>query len=289
MSFIDDAMRWATMPVPGPGTPDEHQKVLDAMSIEELATTWRALQHVGIRDRTEGTWAAMRYFDHLPHEAPERAYALALEVLRTETDLSVLMQLNDKFMLALVGTHGESLIDRIEAEATSNERLRWLLGGVHNWADSEGVRARLKAIADVAAWRADRDAHNEPADYIDFPALSTAELAQVWVEQNLKLDKDRDDNWSTLFDYQCDLVNNEPDQAIDLVVEILKIEASAPLHGLLAAGLLEDSIGFNTIDRIEREATVDESFRRLLGGVWYWNAPPDLKSRLDAIVQGRHW
>ena len=40
------------------------------------------------------------------------------------------MQLNEKFMLSLMYAHGESVIDRIEAEAKDNARLRWLLGGI---------------------------------------------------------------------------------------------------------------------------------------------------------------
>jgi hypothetical protein len=290
VSFIEDAKKWATMPAPGPGASDEHQKLLDAMPVEDLASTWRALQHVGIRDRTDGTWATTLYFDRLPHEAPERAYAMVLEILRTEFDKSVLMHLNDKLMLVLVGDpHGTLLIDRMEAEAKTNARLRWLIGGCAWWASDADVKARLATVGDAEAWRADRDAHDEPGQRIDFEGLTVPELARAWVEQNFKLDKDRDDNWSALFDYQCDLVNHEPDKAIDLVLEILKIEDSVPLHPLLAAGMLEDAIGRNTIDRIEREAAANDKFRDLLGGVWYWNEPDDLKARLDAIVQGRHW
>jgi hypothetical protein len=290
VSFIDDARKWATMPVPGAREADQHQKLLDAMPVEELASTWRALQHVGVRDRTEGTWATTLYFDRLPHDAPERAYAMVLEVLRTEFDKSVLMQLNNKLMLVLVGDpHGATLIERMEADARTMPQLRWLIGGCAWWGGDEDIKARLRAIGDTQAWRADRDARDEPALRIDFEALSTPALARAWVEQNFKLDKDRDDNWSALFDYQCELVNHEPDKAIDLILEILKIEGSEPLHPLLAAGLLEDAIGRNTIDRIEREAAANHKFRDLLGGVWYWNEPEDLKTRLDAIVKGQHW
>ena len=55
------------------------------------------------------------YFDRLPHDAPDRALDLALEVLRTESDKPTLMQLNDKFMLSLLYAHGDAVIDRIEA------------------------------------------------------------------------------------------------------------------------------------------------------------------------------
>jgi hypothetical protein len=58
---------------------------------------------------------------------------------------------------------------------------------------------------------------------------------------------------------------------------------------VLAAGLIEDVIGLDTIDRIEREAAANERFRDLLGGVWYFNEAPELRARLDAIVKGRNW
>jgi len=54
---------------------------------------------------------------------------------------------------------------------------------------------------------------------------------------------------------------------------------------LLAAELVEDVIAEDTIERIEREATADERFRHLLGGVWYANKGAALKARLDAIVK----
>ena len=53
---------------------------------------------------------------------------------------------------------------------------------------------------------------------------------------------------------------------------------------LLAAGPLEDVISMETIDRIEREASVIKRFHDLLGGVWYYRAPDELKARLDALV-----
>ncbi len=77
----------------------------DAMSIDQLAEIWRALQHVGLRDQTEGTWDSTLYFDALPHNEPERALDLVLAVLRTEQDQLVLMQLGDKFTTSLIHAH----------------------------------------------------------------------------------------------------------------------------------------------------------------------------------------
>jgi uncharacterized protein DUF6869 len=86
-----------------------------------------------------------------------------------------------------------------------------------------------------------------------------------------------------MMDYERDLREGYPDRAIDLIVEILKIETN-PMLSLLAAGPLEDVIGMETIDRIEREASADKRFHDLLGGVWYYRAPDVLKARLDALV-----
>jgi uncharacterized protein DUF6869 len=90
-------------------------------------------------------------------------------------------------------------------------------------------------------------------------------------------------------DYESDLREEDPDKAIDLIVEILKIEANPVMLSLLAAGLLEDVIGMETIDRIEREAAVNERFPDLLGGVWYYRASDELKARLDVLVGQNRW
>jgi hypothetical protein len=287
--FIEDAKNWATIPLPGSQAPNEQHKIFDAMSIDQLAEIWRALQHVGLRDQTDGTWDTTLYFDALPHNQPERALDLALAVLRTEQDMPVVVQLGDKFMGSLIHAHAETLIGRIEREAAGNPKLRWLLGSAHWWASSNPMKERLAAIADVEGWRADRDALKARSARVDFPNLTPVELATVWIEQSGKPEKDQDDVWSELRDYERDLVDNEPDRMLDMILEILKIETNPRLLGFLAAGPLEDVISMVTIDRVEREAAANEGFRHLLGGVWYFRASDELKARLDAIVKDDRW
>ena len=288
MSFIDDAKAWATMPVPGPGTPDETQKTFDAMPVGELASLWCALQRVGLRDQTEGTWAATLYFDRLPHDQPGRALDVVLAVLATEADKSVVMELNGRLMIALVNAHAASVVDRIEAEARRNPRLRWLLGGAYWWTSDEAVKARFEVIADEDAWRADEEAHNTPAEAIDFPRLTVAELARVWLDQHGKPYKDHDANWQALCDYERELIESDPDKVLDVILAILAIETNPAVLGLLSAGLLEDVISMDVIDRVEREAKSNERFRELLCGVWYSRVGEELKERLDAIVKKPH-
>jgi hypothetical protein len=234
--FIKDAANFATMPIPGAETPAEQTALFDAMPIGELADTWRALQHVGLRDKTDGTWTTFRYFDALPHEQPDRALDLMLSVLKRETDTSVLMQLGDKFTPALLIAHGPALIDRLEREAADNPGLRWLLGSVIWWTEDEALEARLWAIADKDGWRAVSDAHEERNPQIDFARLSPAELAKVWIAQNECPDKDRDRNWSALRDYEASLREDDPERALAIIREVLKIETNGKCSAISPPG-----------------------------------------------------
>ena len=283
MSFIEEAKAAATMAVPGPGAPDDVQAPFDAMPIAELAARWRMLQYVAIRQQTEETFAAARYFSGLPHDAPARAYDLALAVLAAETDLSVRLRLHDLFS-TLIHAHGASLVDRIVADAADNAALRWLLGGGCWWTQDKALEARLAAAADVEAFRADYAAHNTRNPPIDFDSLSIDELARVWVDQTDKPFKDHDHNWQSFQDYQRELIEYDPDLAFDLVVAVLGIETNPFLLSVLAAGLLEDVIDMPVIDRVEREAAADPRFLALLRGVWYSRKPDEVRARLDAIL-----
>ena len=132
---------------PEQGSSDETERLLDAMTVKELASMWAALQRLSRRDQTSGTWAAIMYFDRLPHDNPDRALDLALEVLRSESDKPTVMQLNGKFMMSLTYVHGADVIDRIESEAKDNARLRWLLGGIL-FGPNEPFKQRILEIAD---------------------------------------------------------------------------------------------------------------------------------------------
>lgn len=289
MSTLNDATAAATMAIPGAAPPDEQQQVFDAMPMAELADLWRALQHAGYRDRTEGMWTTFGYFDALPHRLPERALDLILEVLRRETDIPVLLQLGDKFTPALIYAHGEKLIGRLEREARNNARLRWLLDCVYYWTDDEAQKGRLDAIVDPNGWRDTADAHDKRNPLIDFARLTPRELAQIWIDQNGCPEKDRDQNWSALRDYESEIREEDPERALAIIVETLALETNTQMLSYLAAGPLEDLITMETIDMIEAEAKRNEKLKMLLGGVWYHRAPEKLQARLDAIIQGAHW
>ncbi|MGY8632537.1 hypothetical protein RAD15_08570 [Bradyrhizobium sp. 14AA] len=269
-------------------TPDETEAFLDPMPLGELASMWCALQRVSRRDQVGSIWAIKLYFEHLPHRKPQSALDLLLEVLRTEVDKPTVMQLNDKFLPALLHAHGTEVIERIEHEAAHNDRLRWLLGGVHVGPD-DPLMPRIADIADSEAWQADHLAQRTPREPLDCANMSVAKLARAWVEQYSRSERDQDDNLFAIMDFERDLREDDPDGIIDLILEILKIESNPVLLSLLAAGPLEDVIGIATIDRIEREARINERFRDLLGGVWYYRSSDEVKARLDALIAESRW
>src|SRR5512139_516384 len=167
MGLSEDASLLQTIAAaPQLRTPDETEAFLDTLSLGELASMWCALQRVSRRDQAGSIWAAKLYFDHLPHRRPQAALDLILEVLKTEADKPTVMQLNEKFLLALLYAHGNEVIARIEHEAGYSARLRWLLGGVHV-GESEPLMRRIAAIADGDAWEVDHAAHRTPREPLD--------------------------------------------------------------------------------------------------------------------------
>jgi hypothetical protein len=267
---------------------EEANALFDALPISQLAMMWCALQRISRRDQTGSVWAAKVYFDHLPNDQPDRALDLVLDVLATEQDKPTVMLLNDKLMLSLMFTHGGEMIDRVEAAARDNSKLRWLLGGIH-FGTGKSFERRVEAIADGAAWEIDDAARHQPQHPLDCETMSVPALARAWVEQYSKSDRDRDDNFFALMDFEHELREEDPDLAIDVIVDVLKIENNPVLLSMLAAGPLEDVISMRTIDRIEREAAANRRFRDLLGGVWYFRAPEELKARLDALIGDARW
>src|SRR5262245_30554165 len=265
--------------VPEHAGDEEANAFFDALPISQLASMWCALQRVSRRDQSGSVWAAKVYFDHLPGDQPDRALDLVLEVLATEQDKPTVMLLNDKLMLSLMFTHGAEMIDRVEAASRDNSKLRWLLGGI-NFGTGKSFERRIEAIADGAAWEIDDAARHRPQRPLDCETMSVPALARAWVEQYSKSDRDRDDNFFALMDFERELREEDPERAIDVIVEVLKIDNIPVLLSMLAAGPLEDVISLRTIDRIEREAAANRRFRDLLGGVWYFRAPEELKARL---------
>jgi hypothetical protein len=86
------------------------------------------------------------------------------------------------------------------------------------------------------------------------------------------------------------LVEQKPDDAWPLVVEVIRSATDEEVLGYVAADILEDLICEHSqalIDRVEVLAHEDEHFKRALAHVWGWTRiPPEVRTRLDVLVSG---
>jgi hypothetical protein len=264
---------------------------LARLPIGDLVRAWREISTTGLKDQTAGTHAFLMYFDSLAHETPERAVEFIEAELTSEPDDEIVMLLAESKVLSqLLHFHGLRVATALQALALRQPRLRWLMGRLARSIDGGMVenpeaKRRLLAITDEAAYRAWEKRMRPQSEPIDFAALPMPERAAAWVEITARsdLDKQRDDNADALFDFQSDLVSNDPLGALDLVKAILAIEDDPNVLGLLAAGLLEDLIPEQdgpVIDAVVAEAERDQRFRHLLGGVWFYGMSPQVAERL---------
>ena len=97
-------------------------------------------------------------------------------------------------------------------------------------------------------------------------------LAKAWIEMwQYELNDPKRNQYDWVVDLEYDYVYENPNLAIDLVLEILSHELNNETKEVLAAGPLEQVLsnhGGEIIDRVETLARQDPSFSSLLGGVW---------------------
>lgn len=89
------------------------------------------------------------------------------------------------------------------------------------------------------------------------------------------------------------IVTEEPELGFELILRALAHFKNSPEIAYLAAGPLENlvrSSGTQMIDRIEREAAVNEKFRFLLSGIWGESGTdPGVWRRIQKAVEGGPW
>lgn len=265
---------------------------LAGLAMDDLVRAWREVCTTGLKEQTDGTHAFTMHFDRLSHETPERGIAFIEAELAGEADDEIVMLLSDwKVLGQLLVFHVGRATPALQALALRQPRLRWLMGSKaaairNGMVESPQLQRRLLAIADEPAYRAWREKTRSCAEPTDFAALPLPELAAAWVAitSRSELEKSRDENWGAMFDFQQELVSDDPLGALELVKAILEIEDNPAVLGLLSAGMLEDLIPEEdgpVIDAVVAEAARNPRFRNLLGGVWFYGMSPEVAERLE--------
>ena len=85
-----------------------------------------------------------------------------------------------------------------------------------------------------------------------------------------------------------DYIETDPELAWKLLLNILSLDINQRAIGLLAAGPLEDLLsdhGPQLIDRIEKEAKTNDSFKYALTGVWQGGMDDNIWRRVQEARQ----
>jgi hypothetical protein len=273
-------------------SPQEIETRLAGVAMADLVRAWREVSTTGLKEQTAGTRAFSMYFDGLSHATPERGIAFIEAELAGEPDDEIVMLLAEgKVLGQLLVFHARRVASALQELALRQPRLRWLIGSkagsiANGMVKDPRTQRRLLAIADEPGFRAWQEKARTKSEPTNFAAMPMPELAAAWVEVTSRSDlaKERDDDWSAMFDFQHELVGNDPLGALELVKAILEIEDNPNVIGLLAAGMLEDLIPEQNgpvVDAVVAEAERNPRFRHLLGGVWFYGMSPEVTERLE--------
>jgi hypothetical protein len=130
------------------------RQLMDQHDLEELVRTWIDLhadpdlvRKSKAREPDDRFWA-WQELDGLCRDQPEVAWAIVLAILQRAPPQQVLENLSAGPLEDILAHHGESFIDRVEAEAERSGEFRELLGGVWQNRMSNELWRRVRAACE---------------------------------------------------------------------------------------------------------------------------------------------
>ena len=118
-------------------------------------------------------------------------------------------------------------------------------------------------------------------------------VAQAWIEMwNLDVDDPARDQFEWVEDFEYGAVHENPEAAIDLVLEVLNLNQGNNILEVLSAGPLEQVLaehGPSIIDRVENLARANKEFSSLLGGVWKNAMTEEVWARVQQVQNRSGW
>lgn len=89
---------------------------------------------------------------YLMQNEPEQMWRLILEILQRNSSSKIQEVLSAGPLEDLLAKHGESIIEKVEAEARSNPIFARLIGGVWKSSMSEAIWTRVQSVWDRRGW-----------------------------------------------------------------------------------------------------------------------------------------
>ena len=113
-----------------------------------IAKAWIGLQHAGDQadERHRDFWAHERLRDLTEHD-PETAWDLIITILRQDNSDTIVANLGAGPLEDLLGTHGDTFIQRVEELAKRDESFRKVVGCVWQNEIPNAIWMRVKAIS----------------------------------------------------------------------------------------------------------------------------------------------
>lgn len=111
-------------------------------------------------------------------------------------------------------------------------------------------------------------------------------------EAEARHDKRLSDEYGWAFSELSDLAREDPEKCWLCILHAVGDVRCQPHLGVLAAGPLEDLLGYHGsafIDRVEIEARGNQVFAHTLGGVWEAQIAEDIWTRVQQVWDTSHW
>lgn len=117
-------------------------------------------------------------------------------------------------------------------------------------------------------------------------------LVEAWIRVMLKEDSDEHDPDFWAYSELDRMVDEEPEAAWPVILEILRRNQSTAILEVLSAGPVEDLLarhGEAFVERVEQEARTDANFATMLGGVWQRTMSDEVYARIQRVWNRKGW
>ena len=224
-----------------------------------------------------------------PHRAIERLPDIEVEakgVLALGPDRQVINGVAPPSVVPLLALVGIATTGAT-ASPDGTLEIRFADGAVLTAGPGEGNQWAM-TIEDRGGWYLAKDGtttYSKREEVRPLSGAGRALLVRAYLEYSAT---DRPDLfWS--FDRISDLIRHAPDDAYEVIRELVRQAPSPYVLGIVAAGPLEDLLsdwGERVIDRLETDARADPKLMAACAEVWKLYMPDEVWSRLRSLVGG---